>query len=154
MNAMTSFTPSAAMTRAPSLRGPAEDPGAAKVSVVHTDARPRRSGGNFPLSIDEYVARARAVPEDGKRFAFLAAGRAFDEGLPVEVCPFDPDQEAALRADWVWFYEIQAKARRAKPAAPPAEFRAAPRRKCVPPKVVTTSPAYADQLGIEPEDAT
>jgi hypothetical protein len=51
----------------------------------------------------------------------------------------------------VWFYRIQAEAaKRARPATPPAEFRNAPRKVHHSKRVVTTSPAYAEQLGVEP----
>lgn len=121
-------------------------PGVAEVSD-HDEARHRRSGD----TVEEHVARARQKPAVAKLYAFYAAGAGFRDGRPAEHCPFDQPGEDALRETWFWFYSIQAAAaRKARPATPPAEFRKAPRRIHHSKRVVTTSAAYAEQLGVEP----
>lgn len=101
----------------------------------------------------QLAADARAVPraDHGRRqlLAFYAAGAAFRDELPISSCPFDMQTEADLWKSWMRFYDIQAKAKRkTSPAMPHAEDRRSPRRQYVGPrKLVTSSAAYAEQMG-------
>jgi hypothetical protein len=110
----------------------------------------RSGGGTDRRTVEEHVAHGRTHPKVAKLYAFYAAGAGFRDGRPAEHCPYDQPGEEELRDTWFWFYRIQAEAaKRARPATPPAEFRKAPRRVHPRKRVVTTSAAYAEQLGIE-----
>jgi hypothetical protein len=113
----------------------------------------RSGGGTDRRTVEEHVAHGRKNPEVAKLYAFYAAGAGFRDGRPVEHCPYDQPGEEQLRDTWFWFYRVQAEAaRKARPATPPAEFRQKPRRVHHSKRVVTTSAAYAEQLGVEPAE--
>jgi hypothetical protein len=177
MNFVASHSITAAMTRpGPSLPACQSPPTAVRASVSqpgaqnfepqpgHTgnpgaivdphsgDGRLDRTRGAIRGTVEEHVARGRQNPKIAKLCAFYAAGAGFRDARPAEHCPFDQPGEDELRETWFWFYRIQAAAaRKARPATPlPAEFRKAPRRVHHSKRVVTTSAAYAEQLGVEP----
>jgi hypothetical protein len=115
----------------------------------------RSGGGTDQGGRSRSTSRTAArIPKVAKLYAFYAAGAGFRDGRPAEHCPYDqPGEERAARhLVLVLPHPGRSRAQRARPATPPAEFRQKPPRKVHHSKrVVTTSAAYAEQLGIEPD---
>lgn len=103
----------------------------------------------------QLAATARAIdPRDhaGRQLAaFYAAGAAYRDGLPISACPFDLVGEADLRACWLRFYDILAKAKRreARVLPKPEVRRVAARYPAAPKQIRTTSAAYAELIGAD-----